>query len=127
MHTIKYAQYREGNRYDERAMFLYCKAFFNISFSRSVGILGLKFMQLSYDTDYLSDNASVDEIRKLFDKLTEDEITRAQDMFASFRRKALQRKSSVYRLSSRRLSDTTGMLIHAAESVRNLSLSELKK
>ena len=93
----------------------------------AVGILGLKFMQLSYDTDYLSDNASVDEIRKLFDKLTEDEITRAQDMFASFRRKALQRKSSVYRLSSRRLSDTTGMLIHAAESVRNLSLSELKE
>ena len=37
----------------------------------AVGILGLKFMQLSYDTDYLSANASVDEIRKLFDKLTE--------------------------------------------------------
>jgi len=87
------------------------------------GILGLKFLQLSYDTDYLSASAGIDDIRKKFDSLIEEEVTRGQDLFASFRRKKQPRKSSMLRASNRRLSDTE-MLFLAAESVRRLSIAE---
>ena len=93
----------------------------------AVGLLGLKFLRLSYDTDYLPASAGIDEIRKMFNTLLdEEEVVRAQDMWASFRRKKQPRKSSIFRTNNRRVSDTTGMLMHAAESVRNLSLSTVE-
>ena len=92
----------------------------------AVGLLGLKFLRLSYDTDYLPADAGIDEIRKMFNTLLDEEVVRAQDMWASFRRKKQPRKSSIFRGTNRRVSDTTGMLMHAAESVRNLSLSTVE-
>jgi len=92
----------------------------------SIGVLSLKLMRLSYDDDYITESASLEleEVRKVFDYLVEDEVTRAQYVFASGTNKRQPRKSSMLRATNRRLSDTE-MLFLAAESMKRLSIAEL--
>ena len=88
----------------------------------SIGILSLKMMRLAYDTDYVHASAGINEIRQVFDSLIEEEVTRAQYVFASGTSKRQPRKSSILRASDRRLSDTQ-MLYMAAESLKRLSIA----
>jgi len=88
----------------------------------SIGVLSLKLMRLAYDDEYITKSASLEEVRKVFDYLIEDEVTRAQYVFASGTNKRQPRKSSMLRAANRRLSDTE-MLFLAAESMKRLSLS----
>lgn len=44
----------------------------------TLGILGLNLMHLTYDTNYISDLAGVDEIRLLFASLREEGVDKAQ-------------------------------------------------
>ena len=39
----------------------------------SMGVLGMKLLRVGYDTNYISESASVDEIRKVFNFLVEEE------------------------------------------------------
>lgn len=89
----------------------------------AIGILGMNLMRLSYDTDYVPVSTGFDDIRKVFDSLQGDEVTRAQNVYASVTRKMQPRKSSMLRAANHRLSDTE-MLYLAAESVRRLSIAE---
>lgn len=89
----------------------------------SIGVLSLKLMRLAYDDDYITESASLEEVRKVFDHLIEDEVTRAQYVFASGTNKRQPRKSSMLRAANRRLSDTE-MLFLAAESMKRLSITE---
>ena len=79
-------------------------------------------MRLAYDTDYVHASAGINEIRQVFDSLIEEEVTRAQYVFASGTSKRQPRKSSILRASDRRLSDTQ-MLYVAAESLKRLSIA----
>ncbi|KAL9186324.1 hypothetical protein ACHAXT_005562 [Thalassiosira profunda] len=88
----------------------------------AVGVLGLKYLRLSYDTEYVPASTGVDEIRRLFDSLWREEVALAREAFASRKRKMRPRKSSLLRTANRRVSDT-GFLF-AADSVRNLSIRE---
>lgn len=89
----------------------------------ALGTLGFKFLRLSYDTDYLAASASTEEVRKIFNSLWEEEVTRAQDVFAAGKQRRRPRKSSIFRIANRRQSDTE-MLYLAAESVKRLSVSK---
>ena len=72
----------------------------------SMGVLGMKLLRVGYDTNYIPETAGVDEIRKVFNFLVEEEVTRAQYAFASGTSKRKPRKSSLLRDANRRLSDT---------------------
>ena len=89
----------------------------------ALGILGLKLLRLSYDTDYLAASADVDEVRKVFNSLWEEEVTRAHDVFVAGKYRRRPRKSSIFRSANRRFSDAE-MLYLAAESVKRLSISK---
>ena len=89
----------------------------------ALGVLGLKFMRLSHDTDNFPDSAGPVEIRGLFNALRKEEVDDAHQLFASMGRKMQPRKSSMMRAMNRRLSDTE-MLYHALESMRRLSTFE---
>jgi len=89
----------------------------------SMGVLGMKLLRVGYDTNYIPESASVDEIRKVFNSLVEEEVTRAQYLFASGTSKRKPRKSSMLRDVNRRLSDTE-LLYLAAESMKRLSIAE---
>ena len=66
----------------------------------AVGILGFKLLRLSYDTNHVSASASVDGVRKAFDSLRGEEVRRAEEAFASRRRKMRPRKSSMLRAAN---------------------------
>eukprot|EP01083_Nonionella_stella_P234795 826244_1 len=89
----------------------------------SMGVLGMKLLRIGYDTDYIPESASVSDIRKVFDSLIEEEVTRAHYAFASGTSKRKPRKSSMLRATNRRLSDTE-LLYLAAESLKRLSIAE---
>ena len=80
-------------------------------------------MRLAYDDEFISESASLEEVRKVFDYLIEDEVTRAQYVFASGTSRRQPRKSSMLRAANRRLSDTE-MLFLAAESMKRISITE---
>ncbi|KAL7548064.1 hypothetical protein ACHAWF_011352 [Thalassiosira exigua] len=88
----------------------------------SIGVLGLKLLRLSFDTDYIPTSASLEEVQKIFNLLWREEITRASRVFASGARKMQPRRSSVLRAENRRLSDAA--IYIAAESLKGLSFSE---
>ena len=83
----------------------------------------MKLLRVGYDTNYIPETAGVDEIRKVFNFLVEEEVTRAQYAFASGTSKRKPRKSSMLRDANRRLSDTE-LLYLAAESMKRLSMAE---
>ncbi len=89
----------------------------------ALGVVGLKFMRLSYDTDHVTASTGAGEIRNMFDVLWKEEVKRAHDVFVSRQKKMRARRSSVLRASGRRLSDTE-MLYLAAESIKRLSSYE---
>ena len=80
----------------------------------ALGVLGFKLMHLSYDTDYVPASATDHDLRKIFKSLWEEEVARAQDVFAAGRRRRQPRKSSIWRTTNRRLSGTE-MFYLAAE------------
>lgn len=84
------------------------------------GIIGMKLLRLAYDNDYVAVSTGFDDIRKIFNSLREEEVTRAQNVFTSRKRRMQPRKSSMLRATNRRLSDTE-MLSLAAESVKRFS------
>ena len=72
-----------------------------------MGVLGLKLLlRLSYAIDYLHLSADVDKVCQMFISLWEEEVMRAQDVFAAGKQKRRLRKSSIFRIANRRLSDT---------------------
>lgn len=89
----------------------------------ALGILGLKLMNLTYNT-VANDPSSfgMDVIRNTVMKLLEEEVTRAQAVFASRKSRRQPRKSSMLRATNRRVSDTE-MLYLVAESVRRFTVS----
>jgi hypothetical protein len=42
----------------------------------SLGVLGLKLMRLSYDNDHVPASTGLDEVRKTFNSLLQEEVTR---------------------------------------------------
>ena len=89
----------------------------------ALGVVGMKFMRLSYDTDHVTALTGAGEIRNMFDVLWKEEVKRAHDVFVSRQKKMRARRSLVLHASGRRLSDTE-MLYLAAESVKRLSSYE---
>jgi hypothetical protein len=88
----------------------------------ALGVLGLKFMRLGFDTDYVPESTGAAVIRELFDSLLKEEVENAQQLFASRGRKMQSRKSSMLRAMNRRLSDTE-MFYLAHESMKRFSVS----
>ena len=87
----------------------------------AVGILGLKLIRLSFDTEYIATSISSKMMRNFFSSFLEEEITRAQYVFATRTSERLSRKSSMLRAANHRLSDAS--ICHlAAENVKRLSL-----
>lgn len=82
----------------------------------ALGILGFKLLRVSYDTDYVAASATAEDIRKIFDTLLEEEIKRAQDVFAAGKRKRKPRKSSIWRANTRGVSATE--MVYFAASKR---------
>mmetsp|Transcript_1950 Transcript_1950/g.4587 ORF Transcript_1950/g.4587 Transcript_1950/m.4587 type:complete len:513 (+) Transcript_1950:316-1854(+) len=89
----------------------------------ALGVLGLKLMRLSYDTEYVPVSTGVEEIRMKFNSLWQEEVARAHDMFTSGARKIQARKNSILRASNRRFSDTEAVY-SAAESMKMIFVSE---
>ena len=83
----------------------------------AVGVLGLKLMRLSYDTDYVAASTPSGEVQKIFDELKEEELERAHQVLVAGKKRMQPRKSTILRAANRRLSDTE-MLYLDAESVR---------
>ena len=69
----------------------------------SMGVLGLKLMRLCYDTEYVPEDTSFKDLEVLFNALVDEELTQAYASSTSKRR--VPRKSSLLRLSKRRISD----------------------
>ena len=87
----------------------------------AMGILGLKLIRLSFDTEYIATSTSSKMMRNFFSSFLEEEVTRAQYVFASRTSKRLSRKSSMLRAANHRLSDAS--IYHlAAENVKRLSI-----
>ena len=70
----------------------------------SMGVLGLKLMRLCYDTEYVPEDTSFKDLEVLFNALVDEEVTRAYALSPS-KRRVQPRKSSLLRLSKRRISD----------------------
>lgn len=87
----------------------------------AMGILGLKLMRLSYDPCFLPKSSNIDQIKIVFGKLLQDEISRA-DYFRTVKNAAgMPRKSSLLRAADRRLSDAM-VNFATADLLRSLSL-----
>lgn len=90
----------------------------------ALGLLGMKFLRLAFhDGEGVNASTALDDVRKAFDSLRGEELTRAKEVFASGKGKMKPRKSSVLRSASKRLS-STDLIYLAAESVRRLSVSD---
>ena len=88
----------------------------------AVGILGLKLIRLSFDTEYIATSISSKMMRNFFSSFLEEEVTRAQYAFATRTGERLSRKSSMLRATDHRLSYAS--IYHlAAENVKRLSLA----
>jgi hypothetical protein len=83
----------------------------------AIGILGLKFMRLSYDTGFAPEFMGIGEIRELFDSMRLEEVDTARYLFASGGRKMLKRRTSTLRTANRRISDSEMMYL-AEESAK---------
>ena len=77
----------------------------------TMGVLGLKMMHLSYDTEHVAASANLKELRSLFQRLVDGEVSTAQTDFISRQHRQQKpqqrRKSSIFRASNRRLSDAS--------------------
>lgn len=87
----------------------------------AMGILGLKCMRLSYDTDYVAASTGLPELKLLFKNLIEEEIIFAKSNFNSRKVRMQPRKSSILRASSRRFSDASIYQLSADNLARELS------
>lgn len=70
----------------------------------SMGVLGLKMMRVCYDTEYVPETTTLNELTIMFNTLVEEELTQAYAI-STPKRKVQPRKSSLLRLSNRRVSD----------------------
>ena len=89
----------------------------------TLGLLGLKFMRLSYDTDYVAATTSLPQLKAIFKNLIEEEVIRAKSNFNSRKAKMQPRKSSMLRAASRRVSDASIYLLAADSLAREFSLN----
>ena len=72
----------------------------------SMGLLGLKLLRLCYDTEYCPESTNLTELTLLFNTLVDEELTRACAVVSSTPKRRMQpRKSSLLRISNRRVSD----------------------
>ena len=71
----------------------------------SMGVLGLKLMRLCYDTVYVPEDTSFTKLTVLFNALVDEELTQAYALALSTSKRRVPRKSSLLRLSKRRISD----------------------
>lgn len=88
-----------------------------------MGVLGLKFMRLSYDSEYVAASTSLQELKLLFKNMIEEELIRAKSNFNSRKAKMQPRKSSILRASNRRVSDASMYMLSADSLARELSLN----
>ena len=88
-----------------------------------MGLLGLKFMRVSYDTDYVAASTGLLELKLLFKNMIEEEVIRAKSNFNSRKARMQPRKSSILRASNRRVSDASMYLLSADNLARELSLN----
>ncbi|KAK1744277.1 protein kinase-like domain superfamily protein [Skeletonema marinoi] len=85
----------------------------------AMGVLGLKLLRLSYDTDYFPEGATTEQVKNMFLSLVEEEVTETAHERLMHRRRRQPRKSSMLRATNRRVSDA--MLNFSA---RELSITE---
>ena len=85
----------------------------------AMGVLGLKLLRLSYDTDYFPEGATTEQVKKMFLSLVKEEVTEAGQERLMHGSRRQPRKSSILRATNRRVSDT--MLNFSA---RELSITE---
>lgn len=90
----------------------------------AMGVLGLKLLRLSYDTDYFPEGATTEQVKKMFLSLVEEEVTETATERLKHRRRRQQRKSSMLRVTNRRVSDAM-LNFAAADEVARLSSREL--
>ena len=69
-----------------------------------MGVLGLKLMRVCYDTEYVPESTSLAELTLLFNALVDEELTQAYAL-PTPKRRVQPRKSSLLRISNRRVSD----------------------
>ena len=70
----------------------------------AMGVLGLKLMRVCYDTEYVPESTSLAELTLLFNALVDEELTQAYAL-PTPKRRVQPRKSSLLRISNRRVSD----------------------
>ena len=87
----------------------------------AMGVMGLKFMRVSYDTEYVAPSTSLQDLKLLFKNMIEEEVIRAKSNFNSRKTRMQPRKSSMLRTSSRRVSDASMYL--SSNLVREFSLN----
>lgn len=90
----------------------------------AMGVLGLKLLRLSYDTDYFPEGATTEQVKKMFLSLVEEEVTETAHERYKQRSRRQPRKSSMLRAANRRVSDAMLNFI-AADEVARLSSREL--
>jgi hypothetical protein len=77
----------------------------------TMGLLGLKMMRFSLDSNPNSDSLSFDENKLMFEEMLQEEVSNAYKVFAGQRRKSKHkmqpRKSSFLRAANRRISDAS--------------------
>mmetsp|Transcript_4285 Transcript_4285/g.6577 ORF Transcript_4285/g.6577 Transcript_4285/m.6577 type:complete len:105 (-) Transcript_4285:769-1083(-) len=85
----------------------------------AMGVLGLKLMRLSYDTNCFLTGATAEQVKKMFLSLVEEEVTQTAQGRLMHRRKRHSRKSSMLRSNNRRVSDAM-LNFSAADEVARL-------
>ncbi len=90
----------------------------------AMGVLGLKLLRLSYDTDYFPTGATTEQVKKMFLSLVEEEVTETARKRHLNRRRRQPRKSSILRATNRRVSDAM-LNFSAADEVARLYNREL--
>ena len=90
----------------------------------AMGVLGLKLLRLSYDTDYFPTGATTEQVKKMFLSLVEEEVTETARKRHMNRRRRQPRKSSILRATNRRVSDAM-LNFSAADEVARLYNREL--
>lgn len=90
----------------------------------AMGVLGLKLMRLSYDTDYYPEGSTTEQVKEMFLSLVEEEVSEAARERVMNRRRRQPRKSSILRATNRRVSDAM-LNFSAADEVTRLYSREL--
>lgn len=70
----------------------------------SMGVLGLKLMRVCYDTEYVPETTTLKELTFMFNTLVDEELTQAYAL-STPKGRVQPRKSSLLRISNRRVSD----------------------